>query len=102
MRITSPFKRKPGLTGLQRFWTELGFWVTIIVTFKNWLKYQAHLDSSKGRVTINGVTYYVRDIKIIDGHIYLDGEYVCPTEIKCLTCKSDPAPSRNSNPSSLL
>lgn len=103
MLIVYPKRKNKGLSPIQKFWTELGFWVTIILSFKNWLKYKAHLDSTKGRVKVNGVEFYVRDIKIVDGHIYLDGEYICPTTIECVSCSSkmgNTPSSRSSDPSS--
>ena len=63
------------------FWNQLFFWITVIASIKLWLEHRKHINKDKVRVTINGREYYAKDITITDGYIFIDGKYVCPTDI---------------------
>jgi len=72
-------------TGLNKFWAQLGFWVTIILSWKSYLAYREKVDSTKGYIKVNGKTYLAREVQIVDGHIFIDGEYVSPAAIEEIT-----------------
>ena len=66
------------------FWNQLFFWVTVIASIKLWLEHRRYTTKDKVKVTINNKEYFAKDITITDGYIFLDGKYVCPTEIKSI------------------
>ena len=66
--------------------------MTIIVTFKEWLKYKSIEEANTAVIVIDGKKIRVSKVEIIDGHIYADGLYVCPSNIECVKCEG---PSKN-------
>lgn len=92
-------RKLSSLEGITGFWGKLGFWVAVILTFKEYLRHQERLrqkglDSqpfpqrannqpipTSPSITINGKKVDARVVEIIDGHIYADGRYINPEEI---------------------
>ena len=86
IKIILPNSKKSS-NRLVGFFNALFFWVTIIVTFKEWLKYKTLAEANTAVIVVNGRRIRASKVEIIDGHIYADGMYICPSEIECLTCK---------------
>ena len=61
--------------------------MTIVVTFKEWLKYKSIEEANSAVVIVNGKKIRASKIEIKDGHIYADGIYVCPTDIEAVSCE---------------
>ena len=93
-------RKLSSLEGITGFWGKLGFWVAVILTFKEYLRHQEKLrrqgldaptpppppatpqpQPTLPSITINGRKVDARVVKIIDGHIYADGVYINPEEI---------------------
>ena len=91
-------RKLSSLEGITGFWGKLGFWVAVILTFKEYLRHQEKLrrqgldaptpppatpqpQPTLPSITINGRKVDARVVKIIDGHIYADGMYINPEEI---------------------
>ena len=91
-------RKLSSLEGITGFWGKLGFWVAVILTFKEYLRHQEKLrrqgldvptpspttpqpQPTLPSVTINGKKVDARIVEIIDGHIYADGVYINPEEI---------------------
>lgn len=95
-------RKLSSLEGITGFWGKLGFWVAVILTFKEYLRHQEKLrrqgldapspppvtpqpqpqpQPTLPSITINGIKVDARVVKIIDGHIYADGVYINPEAI---------------------
>lgn len=67
--------------GINRFWNQLFFWVTVYASVKLWLEDRKTNPKKKCTITIDGVKHQASRVTITNGHIFLDGEYVEPSRI---------------------
>jgi len=57
------------------------------VTFKEWLKHKSIQEANSAVVKINGREIKASSVEIKDGHIYVDGVYVCPSKVESVSLK---------------
>jgi hypothetical protein len=68
-----------------KFWNQLFFWVTVIISVKAWLEHRKQLTKHKVKISVNGKEYYAKHITVKDGHMFLDGRYIGPEDVDHIT-----------------